>query len=251
MNYTFTTTAATTQPNDMAYNEAGKREKIVGDWLDYYFYPHYIQFIKDVGLEVNKTERVKDKQRQIAGIDYTISASLNGSSYTYNYDEKATLSDKFLNNNSLTTNCFQIGELNRYGNYQHGWGNSPKSLTTTYTLINYIYTTSASTITDVESIEKCAIYIIRKEKIKSLLEKNGIKFDDLWNIAQQAYQMGYIPKEYWKYHCKTDNFCFYFNKFLGNKPCEVLISLDWIKTNAIVCKVDKKGCKIEWNNIKK
>lgn len=105
MNYTYINTAATQADYTTRRSRDEKDEKIVGQFLDTYFYPTISTTI----------ERNTDRDTQIKGLDVTITG-YDGAKYTI--DEKAAT--RWAGRN-LQTFAHEISSVNRRGEVYDGW----------------------------------------------------------------------------------------------------------------------------------
>ena len=98
MNYLFSTSAVSQADYKIRRNKDEKDEKIVGDFLDNYFYPTFATTIT----------RCTDKDLQIRGLDVTLS----NTDWTITIDEKAAT--RWAGRN-LQTFAHEVSAVNRLG----------------------------------------------------------------------------------------------------------------------------------------
>ena len=146
-----------------------KDEKIVGEFLDTYFYPTFSTTIT----------RNTDKQTQIQGLDVT---AINNEGYTYTIDEKAAT--RWIGKN-LQTFAQEISSVNISGNTYDGWFISPRQINQYYV---YVWIDEVSNInnklTDSKDITKATVVMLDKHNLYNYMKKHNITARELKEVGE-------------------------------------------------------------------
>lgn len=145
-----------------------KREAIVAQYLDKYFYPNW----------TTSTERNYDRATQIAGLDLTV-VDFRGDKITI--DEKAAT--RWVGRN-LPTFAHEISSININGCEYDGWLLDFNS-SSDYLVEVWIDDAKDTSINDYTDITDATIALIPKKNIWSYLEKKHIDYDKLKSIAKE------------------------------------------------------------------
>lgn len=130
------------------YEEDLRKTKVVEKFLDKYLYQ-------------GKQKRITDKKQQLAGIDVIFEDK--------KIDEKAAINYM---ENQLETYSFELEFTDRYGNIRDGWFLDSAKVNDYYLLI---YLEGNSRLTNIYDITKIEYILVRKDKIRELLNKIKIK----------------------------------------------------------------------------
>ena len=169
-----------------------KDEKIVGDFLDNYFYPTFTTTIT----------RNNDKATQIAGLDVTVTDS---DGYNYTIDEKAAT--HWVGRN-LQTFAHEISSVNVIGNTYKGW------LLDFDSASNYLVevwidglNSSDGKLNDYTNITDATIVLIKKKDLYTWFRSKNITSNTLLEIGEQLRNSG-IPCDFYN-GCKItcQNYC--------------------------------------------
>lgn len=143
------------QSTNRSYDMQG--EQIIGEFLDKHFYPH---------LNHQGFERVKDKTRQIAGIDVILNIDDN----VFLIDEKASTD---YTDGRLDT---FILELTNYSGKSIGWFLNEKLVTTHYLFV-WINKISTEKIESVDCVKDIELAVVDKQTIRDHVREN-LKLSD-------------------------------------------------------------------------
>lgn len=130
------------------YEEDLRKTKVVEQFLDKYLYP-------------GNQKRITDKKQQLAGIDVIYDGK--------KIDEKAAINYM---ENQLETYSFELEFTDRYGNIRDGWFLDSTKVNDYYLLI---YLEGNPRLTNIYDITKIEYILVRKDKIRELLNKIKIK----------------------------------------------------------------------------
>lgn len=146
-----------------------KDEKIVGEFLDTYFYPTFSTTIT----------RNTDKETQIKGLDVTVKDN-QGSIFTI--DEKAAT--RWIGK-SLQTFAQEISSVNVAGKTYDGWFISPTQINQYYV---YVWVDEVSNVNNkLESskdITKATVVMLDKQNLYNYMKKHNIKAVELKEVAE-------------------------------------------------------------------
>ena len=170
--YTTTATSQADYRNRRTKDE--KDEKIVGKYLDTYFYPTFATTIT----------RNADKSTQINGLDVTVA----NTDWTYTIDEKAAT--RWAGRN-LQTFAHEISAVNRLGKEYDGWLLDFNSSSDYFieVWIDELGNTS-NTLTAVEDIKDATISMIKKSDLWSYLKNNNVKSSELKELGESMRTCG-------------------------------------------------------------
>ena len=130
------------------YEEDLRKTKVVEKFLDKYLYK-------------GNQKRITDKKQQLAGIDVIFEDK--------KIDEKAAINYM---ENQLETYSFELEFTDRYGNIRDGWFLDSTKVNDYYLLI---YLEGNPRLTNIYDITKIEYILVRKDKIRELLNKIKIK----------------------------------------------------------------------------
>ena len=197
--YTTTATSQADYKNRRTKDE--KDEKIVGNYLDTYFYPTFATTIT----------RNTDKETQINGLDVTV----GDKDWTITIDEKAAT--RWAGRN-LQTFAHEISSVNKLGKEYDGWLLDFNS-SSDYFVEVWIdeLGTSSNTITSAEDIKDATMCLIKKSDLWSYLKNNNVKSSELKEIGDRMRMCGDSVTYYkgFKVIC---------NQSFQEKPINILIS---------------------------
>lgn len=179
-------------------------EKIVGSYLDKYFYPLFC---------TDFTRNTTDINKQYTGEDIWVTTSTGERLII---DEKAAT--QYANKN-LQTFAIEISNRNRRGDLQEGWYINPRE-TNNYYLFCWVvdaYTTSDNHIKE-EGINSLDVALIKKEDLVNYIDGLGWTKNNLWKkqgiirnhfeITNTLYGvcMGDMEKNKCRFHMQTKFF---------------------------------------------
>lgn len=168
-NFTYSNTAASQADYRTRRSQDVKDEKIVGDFLDTYFYPTFSTTIT----------RNKNKELQIQGLDVTVTGT-NG--YNYTIDEKAAT--RWVGRN-LQTFAHEISSVNVKGEIYDGWlldfHSASQFLVEVW--IDAVNTTDGI-LYDYTNIKDATVVMIYKPDLFHYLGSKGIRSNKLKEIAE-------------------------------------------------------------------
>lgn len=145
-----------------------KDEKIVGEYLDTYFYPTFTTTIT----------RNTDKDTQIKGVDLT-ATGYDGVEYTI--DEKAAT--RWVGRN-LQTFAHEISSVNVSGYTYNGWFVNPKQINDYYV---YVWIDELNTqdnkLYKYDDISDATVVFVKKKDIHDYMNKNHVTARELIDIA--------------------------------------------------------------------
>lgn len=130
------------------YEEDLRKTKVVEKFLDKYLYK-------------GNQKRITDKKQQLAGIDVIYDGK--------KIDEKAAINYM---ENQLETYSFELEFTDRYGNIRDGWFLDSGKVNDYYLLI---YLEGNPRLTNIYDINQIEYILVRKDKIRELLNKIKIK----------------------------------------------------------------------------
>lgn len=130
------------------YEEDLRKTKVVEQFLDKYLYQ-------------GNQKRITDKKQQLAGIDVIYDGK--------KIDEKAAINYM---ENQLETYSFELEFTDRYGNIRDGWFLDSGKVNDYYLLI---YLEGNPRLTNIYDINQIEYILVRKDKIRELLNKIKIK----------------------------------------------------------------------------
>lgn len=169
MNYYYTNTTATQADYQERRSRDSKDEKLVGQFLDAYFYPTFTTTIT----------RNTDKATQIKGLDVTVTDNEN---FKYTIDEKAAT--RWAGKN-LQTFAHEISSVNVLGYTYDGWlldfESSSKYLVEVW--IDGVSTTD-NRIYKYTDITDATIVLIKKSDLYAWFKRNNISIDKLKEIGE-------------------------------------------------------------------
>ena len=145
-----------------------KDEKIVGQFLDSYFYPTFTTTVT----------RNTDKETQIQGLDVTVT---NPQGYTYTIDEKAAT--RWIGRN-LPTFSHEISSIDAAGREYDGWLLDFNSASD-YLLEVWIDDAKDTKLNDYTDITDATIALVPKKNIWNYLRKNQISSRELKAVAEE------------------------------------------------------------------
>lgn len=182
----------------MSRGEDERREKLVGAFLDEYFYSQFDNF-----------ERCEDKERQIKGIDTLFTVG----EQTVKCDEKAAV-----NYTNLKTFCQEIDRVNRGGRWQIGWFVDPNLETNAYL---YVFIDDADWSKD--EIRKVEALLVSKKQFKRYLASQGFDDNKMIEFAEYIKQCGV-------YGLQAPEGCrWHYSDYLPEKPINLLASRDLLR----------------------
>lgn len=151
-----------------------KDEKIVGDYLDTYFYPTFAITVT----------RNTDKDTQINGLDVTASSR----EWTYTIDEKAAT--RWAGRN-LQTFAHEITSVNKSGKEYDGWLLDFHS-SSDYLLEVWIdeLGNTSNTLNSAEDIKDATMCLIKKSDLWNYLRKKDIKSTELKELGDSMRTCG-------------------------------------------------------------
>lgn len=135
--------------------------KEVEKFLDLYLYK-----------DTSKAERVKDKTRQLMGVDVIYKDMM--------IDEKCALD---YINRPLSTFSMEISSVNKVGNRYDGWLVND-NLSTTHYLFCYINSCEVNENPVCENIKEMEVILVKKKKIISFIEDNCDKLSEIIKISK-------------------------------------------------------------------
>ena len=145
-----------------------KDEKIVGDFLDNYFYPTFTTTIT----------RNNDKATQIAGLDVTVTDS---EGYNYTIDEKAAT--HWVGRN-LQTFAHEVSSVNVAGRTYDGWLLDFQSASD-YLVEVWVDGAKDTTLTDYTDITDITIALIKKQDLWNYLKHKNISSIQLKELGEK------------------------------------------------------------------
>lgn len=192
MNYTYTNTESSQADYKIRRSRDVKDEKIVGDFLDNYFYPTFTTTIT----------RNTDKATQIQGLDITVT---DNEGFSYTIDEKAAT--RWAGRN-LQTFAHEISSVNVAGSVYDGW------LLDFHSASDYLVevwidgvNTIDGRLNDYTNISDATIVLIKKKDLYSYLRSKNISSIKLKEIGE--YLRNYsMPSDYYngfKITCQLNN----------------------------------------------
>lgn len=144
------------------------QEKVVGKYLDRYFYSTWTTDI----------ERNSDKETQIKGLDLTVTSTNNN---IYTIDEKAAVK---WTNKHLNTFAFEVDSLDKNGKLYNGWFmTSTNNSINDYWLLVWIDKAKADVFKSVEEIEQVTVSLVKKTDIYQWMHRKNITGMDLKNAV--------------------------------------------------------------------
>ena len=144
------------------------QEKVVGKYLDNYFYSTWTTDI----------ERNNDKETQIKGLDLTVTSTNNN---VYTIDEKAAIK---WTNKELNTFAFEVDALNKNGDLYNGWFmTSTKDAANDYWMLIWIDKANEVRFTNVDDIQQVTVSLVKKTDIYNWLHRKNITGIDLKNAT--------------------------------------------------------------------
>lgn len=145
-----------------------KYEKIVGEFLDEYFYPTFSTNI----------DRNHDQDTQIQGLDLTVTG-YDGVEYTI--DEKAAT---LWIGRTLNTFAHEISSVNVSGNTYNGWFLSPQiNQYYVYVWVDEVSNVSGK-LENSKDITKATVVMADKQHLFNYMKKNNIKSSELLQIGE-------------------------------------------------------------------
>lgn len=148
-------------------------EKIVGQFLDTYFYPTWC----------NAIYRNHDKLTQIQGLDIT---TLDGANAVYKIDEKAATRWA---GRHLNTFAFEISAVNIFGEVYKGWLLDDKSISD-YLVLVWMDEINSETLQGAANITDATVALIRKSDLWNYLNYKGLTKEYLFSMGDYLRQMG-------------------------------------------------------------
>ena len=175
MNYTYTNTTASQEDYRTRRSRDNKDEKIVGQFLDTYFYPTFTTTVT----------RNTDKETQIQGLDVTVT---NPQGYSYTIDEKAAT--RWAGRN-LQTFAHEISSVNVSGNTYDGW------LLDFHSASDYLVevwidgvSTTDGRIYKYDDITDATVVLIKKSDLYHYLKSKNISSSKLKEIGEYLRNYG-------------------------------------------------------------
>lgn len=188
-------------------------EKIIGEFLDRYFYPDWC---------ITVTRNNDDLEAQYRGVDLTTTSTGNTE---YVIDEKAAA--KWRN---LTTFSMEISANNSAGEIYKGWFTANNQLNNYYTLVwlddnqgrQYKKNTHLTSTAD---ISDCTVALVDKKAIYNWLHSKNVYGKDVWKKQteiREAYET--YGDDYWK-QCRLNegNIKYSFQNYAFEKAVNILI----------------------------
>ena len=169
----FTNTQATQTNYKTRRQRDEQDEKIVGQFLDTYFYPTWCSAIA----------RNTDRLTQIQGLDVT---TLDGANAVYKIDEKAATRWA---GRRLNTFAFEISAVNIFGEVYKGWLLDDKSISD-YLVIVWIDEINSETLQGAANITDATVALIRKSDLWNFLNYKGLTKEYLFSMGDYLRQMG-------------------------------------------------------------
>ena len=142
------------------------QEKVVGNFLDKYYYSTFTTSIK----------RNTDKETQIKGLDLTITSTNNN---TYTIDEKAAV--KWANK-GLMTFAFEVDSLDKNGNLYNGWLMTNTAIND-YWLLTWIDSATTADFTSVDELKAVTVALVKKTDLYNWMHKKHITGEALKQAA--------------------------------------------------------------------
>lgn len=167
MDYTFTSTANSQADYKVRRSKDEKDEKIVGDFLDNFFYPTFATTIT----------RCTEKDLQVRGLDVTLS----NTDWTITIDEKAAT--RWAGRN-LQTFAHEVSAINRLGKEYEGWLLDFNSCSD-YLLEVWLDELSSTDnlLHSTKDIKDATICLIKKQDLWSYLKKNNVNSQELKRLG--------------------------------------------------------------------
>lgn len=167
-NYTYTNTANLQANYRTRRSKDEQDEKIVGQFLDTYFYPTFCTTIT----------RNTDKDTQVKGLDVTVQGVDN---VTYKIDEKAAT--RWAGRN-LQTFAHEISSVNVNGRVYYGWLLNPDNINDYWVEVWIDGLNSIDgNLHDYTNITDATVSLIRKSDFFEYMKKNNISAEYLFNIG--------------------------------------------------------------------
>lgn len=144
------------------------QEKVVGKYLDDYFYSTWTTDIT----------RNNDKATQIKGLDLTVTSTNNK---IYTIDEKAAVK---WTNKQLQTFAFEIDSLDKNGDLYNGWFmTSTKDAMNDYWLLVWVDKANVDVFKTEDDIQQLTVSLINKQDVYNWMHRKNITGMDLLNAA--------------------------------------------------------------------
>lgn len=180
------------------FNNDLRRESVVAEYLDKYFYD-------------DSRERITDIETQLKGVDVIYKEM--------HIDEKAAID--YMDRN-LKTFCFELQFTNRYGKIKKGWLLNENLLTDTYLLL---YPKGNKELNDINDIHKMEYILVEKEDVKKIIFR-----EDVLNELRDYKSKGEDRREFQIFHeDKPYTLKVVYSKHLIEKPINILLPKELLK----------------------
>lgn len=157
-----------TESDRQRRNQDELQEKVIGQFLDTYYYPSFTTTI----------DRNTDRYKQIHGLDITVTSTNNN---VYTIDEKAAV--KWANKN-LNTFAFEVDSLDKNGDLYNGWFmTSTSDAINDYWLLVWVDSATSVDFNSINDVEQVTVSLLKKQDVYDWMHRKNIHGKDLKEAA--------------------------------------------------------------------